>query len=246
MPDHPLVNLLRDIEPFRGPLDPDALFRAALTRRGHNQEAGTPDAPDHEPLEWLGDRILGAVVAAELWRRFPHAAPGRLDLARDALTSAEVLAEVGRELRLLDIISMTVGEREQRQVEGDKPLSDHVEALVVAAFLTHGWPYAQAFVARLLDGRFPDALPEETARADGETGSQAMTALNAIVQRRFKCSIPKADWDVRRVGGEDNAPVHAATVRLPDGTEHDSGAILGSKKKAKAAAAEAALLHLRG
>lgn len=246
MAEHPLATLMRELAPAQGPPDPDGVFAAAVTRRGHNLEAGTPDAHHHEPLEWLGDRILGAIVAAELWRRFPHAAPGRLDLARDALTSAEALAPIARELRLLDAIEMSAGEREQAQVEGDKPLSDHVEALVGAAFLTHGWAYAQAFVLRLLDGRFPDALAEEGARQAGASGSQAMTALNAIVQQRFKRSIPRSDWDVQRVGGEDNAPIHVATVVLPDGSEHSSDPVTGPKKDAKAAAAVVALTHLRG
>lgn len=223
----------------------DSYLQAALTRRAWNEEQKTGAAPDHESLEWLGDRVLGALVAHELWLRFSEAAPGRLDLARDALTSAGVLADVARDLDLLSDIRMGLGERSQRQVEGDKALSDHVEAIIAAVFLSKGWNGARALVLRLLGSRFPSELPAQTERLDGVDGSQAMTALSGLVQRKFRENLAKSAWDVRRVGGTDNATEHRASVTLPDGTQHTGATVLGTKDQAKASAAAVALEHLR-
>jgi len=218
---------------------------AALTRRAWNIEHGLDTARDHESLELLGDRVLGGLVAHELWRRFPGAEPGRLDLARDALTSAGALADVARKLGLLSAIRMGAGERLQGQVEGDKALSDHVEALIGAVFLIEGWSGAGTLVMALLSDQIPRELPEKTERLDGEHGGQAMTALSGLVQQRFKVNLAKSDWDVQRVGGTDNAPMHQATVTLPDGSRHEGDIMLGSKDGAKASAAQAALSYLR-
>ncbi|MFT5585829.1 MAG: ribonuclease-3 [Cognaticolwellia sp.] len=220
-------------------------FAAALSRRAWNLENGQPNAPHHESLEWLGDRILGALVATELWRRFPGAEPGRLDLSRDSLTSASALAEVGRELDLLSIIRMGKGEKLQGQVDKDKAISDHVEAIIGAVFLVEGWEGANALVIRLLSGRFPDGLPKKGTRLEGETGSKAMTALSSLVQRKFKRNLAAGDWKVERLGGPDNAPLHVASVTLPDKTTHDGPSVTGPKKMAKAQAAIVALDYLR-
>ncbi|MFT6819473.1 MAG: ribonuclease-3 [Myxococcota bacterium] len=221
-------------------------FATALTRRAWNEEAGIPDGKNHESMEWLGDRILGAIVAEYLWSHFPHSEPGQYDLARDSLTSETPLAEIARELNLLPSIRMGRGERSQGQVSNDKAQSDHVEALVAAAFLAGGWPGAKAFVLNLLASRLPEHLPKKGTRQQGETGSQAMTALNARVQERWRTNIPSSSWKVSRVGGTDSQPEHQATVHLPDASQHVGAAISGKKQKAKASAAEAALKYLDG
>ncbi len=219
-------------------------FDVALTRRAYNTENHIPGAPDHESMEWLGDRILGAVVAQELWSRFPHAKPGRLDLVRDMLTSEGPLAEIAKELQLLSAIRMGIGEEKQGQVRSKKALSDHVEALVAAAFLCGGWAAATAFVGLILGDRYPQELPESEARGVSDEGSQAMTALNTRVQARWKTSVPLADWDVQQVGGVGNSPVHQATVRLPDGEVLQGEPVEGRKQTAKASAARVALAYL--
>jgi len=219
-------------------------FEIALTRRAFNDQSGAPHAAHHESMEWLGDRILGAIVAEELWSRFPHAEPGRLDLARDVLTSEGPLAEIAEELALLSTIQMSAGEAKQDQVTSPKPLSDHVEALVAAAFLCGGWPGATAFVGAILGERYPTELPKSTARNEDTSGSSAMTALNARVQDRWRENIPKNDWNVPRVGGTDNAPIHQATVHLPDGKTITGDALGGKKAAAKASAARAAVAYL--
>jgi ribonuclease-3 len=226
---------------------PDArsFFEAALTRSAYNLERGTPGAPHHESLEWLGDRILAAIVAKRLWARFPYAAPGRFDLARDELTSAAPLAEAGRAIGILDCIRMGDGERGQGQVERDKKVSDHVEALIGAAFVAGGWPGAEAWLDRVSLAVIPERLPEADARGTDGGGSSAMTVLNELVQQRWRMSTSKSDWLVEPEGGPDHAPRFRATLRLPNGVSY-VGEIAGTKAAARASAAAAALRALRG
>ena len=240
----PLLAILDELQeyiPEGQDIDP---FEIALTRRAFNDESGVPRAAHHESMEWLGDRILGAIVAQELWARFPHAEPGRLDLARDDLTSEGPLAEIAGELELLSAIQMSAGEAKQGQVKPPGPLSDHVEALVAAAFLCGGWPGATAFVGLILRERYPAMLPESAERSRNTQGSGAMTALNARVQARWHENIPREGWSVNKVGGTDNAPIHQATVHLPDGEAFTGEALGGKKAAAKASAARAALVYL--
>ncbi len=240
----PLLSIYIELEPLWTAPDPRTLFETALTRRAWNLERGEPDAPHHESMEWLGDRVLGAVVAQLLWARFPHALPGCLDLARDQLTSAGPLSAIAQELQLTQAIRMGVGERAQGQVESDKARSDHLESLVAAAFLAGGWPGASAFVERILGGLLPAVLPSAEARLSETSGAQAMTALNARVQQIWRQSIPRDGWVVERLGGPDNDPTHQATVTLPDKSSHVGAVVRGPKAVAKASAALVALEHL--
>lgn len=183
-----------------------ALFEAALTRRAWNLEQGTPDGHHHEPLEWLGDRVLGSIVATELWTRFPFAEPGRLDIARDTLTSERPLAVVARRLHLSQAVRMGEGEHLQGQVRKNKPLSDHVEALVGAAYLAGGWSAATTLVLSMLSDRFPDTLPPPSARMSGDHDGAALTALSQTVQRTWRANLSKESWSVERVGVATTSP----------------------------------------
>lgn len=221
------------------------LLAAGLTRRAWLLENRGGQGHHHEPLEWLGDRMLGAVVAAELWRRFPHAAPGRLDLARDALTSERPLAMIARELDLQSNINMGRGEAMQGQVSSDSVLSDHVEAFIGAAFLVAGWAGVQALVHHLLRDRWPAALPAEDARAHQAPGRSPRTALNEVVQARFRANIPKDDWQDTRLSAANEPPVFQSSVTLPDGSVHQGVPVQGKIKDARSSAAEVALAYLR-
>jgi ribonuclease-3 len=135
------------------------------------------------------------------------------------------------------------GERQQGQASTPKALSDHIEALVGAAYLAGGWPGAEAFVDAMLADVFPDVLPDADARASGAPGSNPMSTLNELIQRRWPGEAP--EWVDERLGGPDHAPLFVATVMLPDGTSHSGGAA-STVKAAKASAAAAALVALRG
>jgi ribonuclease-3 len=122
------------------PVDP-ALFRRAMTHSSHG------DA-DYERLEFLGDRVLGLVIAAWLYRLLPNEPEGKLSRRINALVSRETCAEVAREIGLGRHIRLGKQARDDGAVDSENVLGDVIEALIGALFLEGGLAAAEAFVHR--------------------------------------------------------------------------------------------------
>lgn len=225
MTDFTLPEIIERLREHWTAPDYERHFRAALTRTAFLEERRAratwpPDAAasqseerDHEALEWFGDRVLALVVAEHLWTAFPDAEPGRLDRALDALVSTGPLAEIAREIGLDNdgALRMGAGEHKQDQAHQDKPLAAHVEALFGAAYQAGGLDGARALIEALYKDRWPDEPPEQ----GGGEGSDNMSRLNELVQKRWRRSLEKSEWDVVSDGAK--APLWKATVELPDG-----------------------------
>ncbi|MBV8972312.1 MAG: ribonuclease III [Sphingomonadaceae bacterium] len=126
------------------------LLRRALT---HSSAAG----PSYQRLEFLGDRVLGCVVAAWLYR--DHDEPeGRLTARYHGLVEGPACAEVARALGVPDHLVMEKTIRARGLGHGDNVLGDVAEAIVAAVFLDGGFAAAEAFVHRHW-GRLLDAGP---------------------------------------------------------------------------------------
>jgi ribonuclease III len=104
------------------------LLRAAITHRSSGGE-------HNERLEFLGDSILNFVIAAELYARFPTAREGDLTRLRSGLVRGLTLAEIARELKLGEYLSLGVGERRTGGFQRDSILADALEALIGALYL---------------------------------------------------------------------------------------------------------------
>jgi ribonuclease-3 len=130
-----------------------ALYRAALT---HRSAAGVifsgsdrPAEESNERLEFLGDAILGAIVAEELYRLFPNEPEGGLTRRRSAAVRSQQLAIWATELALDDYLYMAPGERASESGR-ERILAGAFEALVGAIYLDQGWRATRAFInARL-------------------------------------------------------------------------------------------------
>ena len=126
------------------------LFDRALTHGSHGGET-------YERLEFLGDRVLGLVVAAWLYERFPTEPEGKMSRRYNALVTRETCAEVGRAIDLPRHIKLGKQAREDQANMSDNVVGDVVEALLGALFLEAGLEAAQAFIrthwAALLDGQ---------------------------------------------------------------------------------------------
>ena len=122
------------------------LYRQALTHSSR-------DESDYERLEFLGDRVLGLVVASWLYERFGEEPEGKLSWRLNALVSGVVCAEVGREIGVRDRLRLGKQARDDGADDSDNVLGDAVEALIGALFLEHGLDAAQAFIRARWESR---------------------------------------------------------------------------------------------
>lgn len=134
-------------------------------------------ADNNERLEFVGDGVLGCVVAEELYARFPQLPEGKLTRLRASLVRDETLAEVAREIGLADAIRLGETERAGRQPLRPSILAGALEALVGAVFLDGGYGAARKAVLALLDTRLDRLDPERPAK-------DAKTQLQELVQAK--------------------------------------------------------------
>lgn len=118
-----------------------ALFRRALT---HSSQSPI----NYERLEFLGDRVLGLVAAAWLYRLLPDEPEGKLSRRINALVSRETCAEIAREIGLVQHIRLGKQARDDGAGDSDNVLGDVIEALIGALFLEGGFAAADSFVQR--------------------------------------------------------------------------------------------------
>jgi ribonuclease III len=123
-----------------------ALFRRALTHASHGDE-------QYERLEFLGDRVLGLVIAAWLYELFPDEPEGKLSRRLNALVAREICAEVARELGVGRRVRLGKQAREDGASDSDNVLGDVVEALIGALYLEAGLEAAAGFVRRVWGDR---------------------------------------------------------------------------------------------
>lgn len=110
-------------------------------------------APSNERLEFLGDAVLGWVVADLLVRRHPTATEGQLTDVRKALVNAEALADMAREIGLGRWIRLGAGERDAGGHDKTSILADALEAVIGALYLDAGVTRARRFVRLLVTPR---------------------------------------------------------------------------------------------
>ena len=132
-----LPSELRDFERrigyrFRNP----RLLMDALTHPSFHQR--NKDKPNNQRLEFLGDSILGAILAENLYLSQPDADEGILSQAKAALARGSSLAKVARKLKLGSFLRMSPSEKRNRGNERESTLEDGLEALIGAIFLDGG------------------------------------------------------------------------------------------------------------
>jgi ribonuclease-3 len=130
----------------------------------------------YERLEFLGDRVLGLVVAEALYMRYPTEAEGVLSRRYNSLVARETCAEVGRAIGLPPLIKLGRQARDDQANRSDNVVGDVVESLIGALMLDGGLDVAKAFIlsawASLLDGQgrapqHPKSALQELAASKG-------------------------------------------------------------------------------
>jgi ribonuclease-3 len=151
------------------------LLERALTHRSWAHETvgagGEREARalHNEALEFVGDSVLGLVVADALFRSHPEAAEGELSRMKHRLVSTQTLARVSRRMGLGEHLRMGRGEEKTGGRRKRALLADAFEALLAAVFLDGGYTEAEGFVRRALGSELEDATPESAAAADFKT-----------------------------------------------------------------------------
>jgi len=139
-----------DVEPFfeqlRYRFRDEALSQQALTHSSYGNEN---HCSHYERLEFLGDSILGFLIAQELFQRYPEAGEGDLSKQKSVLVSTPSLAAKARELDLARHLRIGEGERRSGGYEKESILADLVESVIAALFLDGGLERARSFVLGL-------------------------------------------------------------------------------------------------
>jgi ribonuclease III len=212
-------------EALGGPeLDPE-LLELALTHRSFAYENG--GLPTNERLEFLGDSVLGVVITETLYREHPDLSEGRLAKLRAAVVNARALAEVARTIGLGTHVHLGKGEESTGGRTKASILSDTVEAVIGAVYLSGGFENAADVVHRLFDPMLA-AAARLGAGLDWKTSLQELCAEHEL-------GVPEY---VITDEGPDHQKTFTAQVRVADRL-HGNG-VGRSKKEAEQQAAEAA------
>ena len=201
---------------------PDLLERA-LT----HASAATQAHPDNERLEFLGDRVLGLVIAEALFAADAQATEGTLAPRFNALVRRESCAEVAREIGLGQVLRLGRSETVTGGRRKMALLANAMEAVIAAIHLDGGLDAARAVVLRLWAGRLERA---------GEAGRDAKTMLQEWAQARGQ---PPPDYREIAREGPDHAPVFTVAAELAGGGRAEATA--RSKRQAEQAAAQTLL-----
>lgn len=206
-----------------------SLIDTAMT---HSSALAGLDGVKHsnQRLEFLGDRVLGLVIAERLFERRPGEREGGLAPRLNRLVNKGACADAARRMALGDYLILGVSEREHGGAEKEGILGDVCEAVIAALYLDGGLKVARGFIER--------AWAEQFSNPQGRIKDVKSLLQEWAQARGF--SLPL--YEVISRQGPDHAPVFKVVVRVgPKETEHGEGA---SKQDAERAAAMALLNRL--
>lgn len=197
----------------------DALLRQALTHRSiHNC--------NNERLEFLGDAVIGFVIASELYQRYPDMREGDLSRIRSSLVNRETLAKMAKELQIGPYLILGSGELKSGGQKRQSILADAVEALIGAIYLDGGFKVCQEVVLQWYDQCFED-LSQLTPQKDAK--SQLQEWLQAH-------KLPLPDYEAKVTGAAHSQTFHV-TCRV-EGLDHITEGTSTSRRKAEQQAAK--------
>jgi ribonuclease-3 len=217
------VRLSADLQAFQGRLGHKFLKPDLLVRAVTHASIGTTTRPDNQRLEFLGDRVLGLVMAEALLAADPDAREGQLAPRFNALVRKETCADVAREVGLGEVLKLGRSEMLTGGRRKEALLGDAMEAVIAAVYHDAGFEAARALVLRLWGKRI--AAVEPDAR-------DAKTSLQEWAQAR---GMPPPVYEEAGRSGPDHAPVFTVRVTVASGEAAEAAA--GSKRVAEQAAA---------
>jgi ribonuclease-3 len=205
------------------------LLEHALTHKSKAHEDATGGVADNESLEFLGDAVLGFVVADLLYREFPHFHEGQKSKAKAALVSTAALAELAQRIGLGAYLLLGRGEEKTGGRQKQALLADGCEAVIAAIYLDGGVDAAREFV-----------LTELADEIEHVRSPDFLRDFKSALQERLQASgRPLPDYEVTAERGPDHDKRFHVTVRVQGEVLADSEG--KTKKEAEQAAARQAL-----
>ncbi len=224
------MKLSADLVAFQAHVGHRFLNSELLLRAVTHASISSATRPDNQRLEFLGDRVLGIVMAEALLAADDRAAEGLLAPRFNALVRKETCAEIAREIGLGEVLKLGRSEMMSGGRRKDALLGDAMEALIAAIYLDGGFETAKALVLRLWADRI--TAVEKDAR-------DAKTSLQEWAQARGMS--PPIYTETGR-DGPDHQPMFTVEVKLENGAGESARA--GSKRVAEQVAARALLARL--
>ncbi|APX16005.1 ribonuclease 3 [Phaeobacter inhibens] len=224
------MKLSKDMRAFETRIGYSFSQPSLLVRALTHASVSSPNRQDNQRLEFLGDRVLGLVMATALLDTDKAATEGQLAPRFNALVRKETCADVARDIDLGAVLKLGRSETMSGGRRKLALLGDAMEAVIAAVYKDGGFDAAQELILRLwgnrigrveADARDPKTTLQEFAQARGEQ--------------------PPAYVLVERTG-PDHQPEFTISVQLQDGTE--GRATAGSKRQAEQAAAKFLLARL--
>lgn len=202
-----------------------ALAQLALTHRSIGQ-------PNNERLEFLGDALLGAIIAELLYEVHPRSNEGELSRLRAQLVNGRALAGVARELELGDELKLGPGELKSGGFRRDSILADAFEALVAAVYVDGGFDACRTTVRELFAERI--AVLRRSSK-------DAKTKLQEYLQAGG-WMLPQ--YELTASHGEDHAKTFDVSCTISEPLPLTAEARGGSRRAAEQDAAESVLNQL--
>ena len=209
------------------------LLEHALTHKSRAAEDASGGVADNESLEFLGDAVLGLVVAEMLFRMYPHYNEGQKSKIKASVVSTQALARRAEQIQLGDHLLLGRGEEKTGGRFKQALLADGYEALIAALYLDGGMPAAAGFLERELS----DAI--ESGAGETVVGQDYKSALQERLQALGQ---PLPEYRVAAESGPDHRKEFTIDVVV-------AGEIVGTasgkaKKEAEQEAARLALARL--
>lgn len=209
-----------------------ALLEQSLTHSSFVNENPRLAPVANERLEFLGDAVLGLIVAEKLYQDYPDLTEGEMTKLRSALVRRDTLNRMAKSIRLGEYLYLGKGEEASNGRNKPANLAAALEAVIAAVFLDHGSASARDFILRLLNTELERVIRQGT---EADYKSELQELIQAKEQQA-------PTYYVIEATGPAHARTFAVEVRLGD-------IVLGrgtgkSKKEAETEAAHSALEKL--
>ena len=162
-----------------------ALLEQALVHSSYINENPDLAEGDNERLEFLGDAVLGFIIAEELYKRFPQFSEGEMTRVRSSMVSQEALSRMAKSIKLGDFLYLGKGEEGGGGRSKPANLAGALEALIAAIFLDRGLKVTRKFILKLMAKKMGRAL-SQGVEADYKTKLQETVQAKRQLKPRYK------------------------------------------------------------